>query len=106
MAVAKPSRLGLAFVILALPLTAACDEADPRITARVERVSASEVCLVPEDPIDKPDCYPYASDLANVFDENACVSLRLPDPTDPERRGDPITQAERLNRHCEDPDRS
>ena len=93
-------RLLILLVVTAPLCLGACDEADPVVTAKVRTVSETTVCLEPEQDVFTPACYRYSAAVADVLVEGACVSIRLPDRTDPERQASPIKEALRLDRRC------
>jgi hypothetical protein len=87
---------------LAIFTMSSCDDDDTRLTARVDSVSASQLCVTPEDPkqSDLIGCYSIEAEDAANLSPGTCVDLRIPDQLDPELRDDPVGRVTQLDRNC------
>ncbi len=68
--------------VAAANATACNDQADPRIVAYVESISADEVCFSTNDRLleFRVGCYPYDTKDEDALVVGSCVWVRVPDP--------------------------
>jgi hypothetical protein len=77
--------MGFAFMPL---LVSACNESgDDRTTARVEKVTSSELCIVPEDrkQVELTGCFRASPEDTSTLKQGDCLDLVIPFPRDGSR---------------------
>jgi hypothetical protein len=96
------TRIAILSLTVALVVLAGCDDDDTHTTARVERITTSQVCLVPEDRRlpEIEGCFPYSTPDRQKLQIGACISVRVPNYLDESRRADPIYDVHVLHRPC------
>lgn len=93
----------LLVLVAAAVVGAGCDRAVPTITARVDRMDADRVWLVPEVPDwdDVTDCYGVRFQQGSLPELRVkWVSAIVVDPADPTKRDAPLREVEVLHRAC------
>jgi len=87
--------------LVGLVLFSSCDEADPRVTAKVDSVEGATVCITPEDGKTwghLGGCYPTTGETS--LKANDCIEVRVPTPEDDANEGKPLRQIDVLDRRC------
>lgn len=82
-------------------LLSSCDEADPSVTARVDSVEGSTVCISPEDMKTwerLAGCYPTSGERR--VRQGDCIRVRVPSPAVDANKGKPLREVEVLERRC------
>lgn len=98
----RTTRMATVVIAVAVILAVACDSADSRTTARVDRIRGDRVCLVPEDPeqTDLEGCFPARPGDAQLLTPRACISVIIPDQLDEGSPDEPLRSIHVLNRAC------
>ncbi len=91
----------MGFSVVAL-VVVACDNADSRTTAVVERIEKNRVCLAPtrEENRDLQGCYPFRSQDRAKLASGACISVVIPNQLKSEKREDALRDIRELKDGC------